>query len=330
MSVNGTILNTLILSHHGGSQSFDSARTAIKSHIDGLFSSEGGPTEPGEVRRAFATPILFSEKVGRHQVTIRARLFQRNTTSMFGANLIDQISGKDIEAQVKLQKQHREISGRPSTLDSGRYGKFGWRGNVASLLEFVDQACAAECGLETARKQQPADPTMPEYRNPTVDISDEQIVAMRDFLAALPAPTREFPTSSAARAQVQRGEQLFASIGCAVCHVPDMGPAKGVYSDILLHDMGYESMDLNSAEPYIVRVTKESVVVAEDVSIRETGRGTATYYGGTTEMSIDQSRASSNSSPRSPRSGRSFFRRLYEFSAPHPTDSSLGSVQGGQ
>ncbi len=313
ISTDGTMTNTLVLSHHGGSPMFQSARAEILSQIDSLFSGEGGPSESAEVRRAYATPILFQQKVGRYNVLIRARLFQRNTTSMFGSGLIDNITGQQIEAQAKLQKQHPEISGRPATLKSGRYGKFGWRGNIASLLDFVDQACAAEVGLETTRKKQPLDPTTPDYRNTTTDIKDDQIIAMRDFLAALPRPTRELPVDSQRLAEVNRGEQLFASVGCSICHVPNMGPAEGIYSDILLHDMGYPSIDLNPAEPYIVRTTPESRVVAVDVVSRTKGMGT--YYGGSAEISVDRvERIRGSASGRESRSNS--VQRYFEFSAP--------------
>ena len=136
---------------------------------------------------------------------------------------------------------------------------------------------------------------------------------MRDFLASLPRPTRQLPVDSQRLAEVHRGEQLFASVGCSVCHVPNMGPAEGIYSDILLHDMGYESIDLNPAEPYIVRTTPESRVVAVDVVSRTKGMGT--YYGGSAVISIDrveriQGSASGSESRSSP------VRRFFVFSAP--------------
>ncbi len=281
----GTVNNTLALSHHGGSPMFQSARANMMAQIDTEFSAEGGSTGPAEVRQGLATPILFTNQVGNYKVTIRARLYQRNTTPLFGLGLVDKVRGRDLEEQFKLQKQHPEVSGRPSTLGDGRYGRFGWRGNIATLLEFCDQACAAEVGLETSRKRQPRDPMTPGYRNPTVDIKDGQIVAMRDFLAALPAPVRELPSDSDERAMAIRGEQLFASVGCAVCHVADMGPAKGLYSDLLLHDMGYELIDLNHAEPYIDRATPASRTTKDVNSItRQVDRNTTGYYGGSESM----------------------------------------------
>ncbi|MGB1814432.1 MAG: hypothetical protein ACPHJ3_03675, partial [Rubripirellula sp.] len=96
-----------------------------------------------------------------------------------------------MDAIVKAQKAHPEISGRPSTLVDGRYGKFGWRANIASLIDFNDQACAAELGLETKRKRQPVDPLYPNYINPSIDITDTQIRTMTSFVKALPAPIRD-------------------------------------------------------------------------------------------------------------------------------------------
>src|SRR5207249_4927457 len=34
------------------------------------------------------------------------------------------------------------------------------------------------------------------------------------------------------------GQKLFEQIGCAVCHQPKLGDIEGIYSDLLLHDMG--------------------------------------------------------------------------------------------
>ena len=34
------------------------------------------------------------------------------------------------------------------------------------------------------------------------------------------------------------GEARFAALGCEGCHVPDLGEVQGLYSDLLLHDLG--------------------------------------------------------------------------------------------
>ena len=159
------------------------------------------------------------------------------------------------------------------------------------MLEFCDQACAAEVGLETKRKPQPIDPTNPGYRNPTIDISDAMIKSMAMFVASLPAPTREIPQDSADRQAAIRGEQLFENIGCAVCHVPNLGQVQGLYSDLLLHDMGSESIDLNPADPYIIRMTPTTTYSEQLVSSSQRSSAqfddtvSTTYYGNTTSMS---------------------------------------------
>jgi CxxC motif-containing protein (DUF1111 family) len=280
----GTITNTLPIAHHGGSPLFVEARKAMLSNVPAVFSEFGGPENAEETRRSYATPILFNNRIGKHRMTLRARLFHRNTTSLFGSGLIDLVSDSDLDAQVRAQKSHPEISGRPSVLDTGDYGKFGWRANVRSLLAFNDQACANEVGLETRRKPQPRDPMNPAYRNPAIDIHDNQIRTLTTFVAALPAPVRQAPDDSDLRAQAERGEYLFASLDCAVCHVPSMGPAQGVYSDLLLHDMGYESIDLNHAEPYRVAATPVRFVSTTMTTTTQRDMNTTGYYGGSSTM----------------------------------------------
>jgi len=277
---NGTVTNTLPLAHHGGSPLFERARKAVLSQVPAQFSEFGGPLNAEETRQSYSTPILFNNKIGQYEISLRARLFHRNTTALFGSGLIDRISASDIQAQVRAQKDHSEISGRPSILDTGRYGKFGWRANVASLLEFNDQACANEVGLETKRKPQPRDPMNPSYQNPTIDIPDNQIRAMTDFVAMLPPPVRKIPDDSELRQQALRGEHVFASVGCAICHVPNMGPARGIYSDILLHDMGYESIDLDHAEPYRVGATPIRLVSTTTTTTTQRDTMSSGYYGG--------------------------------------------------
>lgn len=283
---NGLMVNTAPLVHHGGTVAYREASKKFLANIPATFSEFGGPTTSEETRKANNGPIDFQKTVGHFDVAVRARLFQRNTTSLFGSGLIDQVPEKLIEQQARAQKHHAEISGRPSTLNDGRVGKFGWRGNVASLVEFNDQACANEVGLETARMTQPGDPTVPGYRNPGHDISDNQIRTMTSFVAALPAPMRRIPEDSELRAEVERGEHVFASVGCAVCHVPNMGPALGVYSDLLLHDMGPESFDLNPAEPYRIGFAVQKYVARDTTSTRtEMSQNTTGYYGGSATMS---------------------------------------------
>jgi CxxC motif-containing protein (DUF1111 family) len=42
------------------------------------------------------------------------------------------------------------------------------------------------------------------------------------------------------------GEKQFAKIGCAACHQANLGEVRGMYSDLLLHDLGPENADSGS------------------------------------------------------------------------------------
>ena len=55
---------------------------------------------------------------------------------------------------------------------------------------------------------------------------------------ALPKPVERRPSTTAESRQVEDGRKLFASTGCASCHTPKLGNVEGLYSDLLLHDMG--------------------------------------------------------------------------------------------
>ncbi|TWU16550.1 di-heme oxidoredictase family protein [Allorhodopirellula heiligendammensis] len=250
---NNSVLNVLPLPHHGGTSMLRQLHETLTQSTGAEYDDAGGATSAAEVRIANGSPLYFDQFIDGYRVRISARVYSRNTTALFGSGLIDKVSDKQLDQQMRLQKQHAEISGRPSTLADGRYGKFGWRANVASLQDFNEQACANEMGLQTSRRTQSSDATNPTYQNKSTDISDEQIQMLTHFVAALPAPRQSFSNDSLSNASISRGEAIFNQVGCGVCHVRNMPPANGIYSDLLLHDMGSDSIDLSHAEPYIVR-----------------------------------------------------------------------------
>jgi CxxC motif-containing protein (DUF1111 family) len=42
------------------------------------------------------------------------------------------------------------------------------------------------------------------------------------------------------------GQKMFAAVGCAACHTQDLGEAQGIYSDLLVHDLGPDLGDTGS------------------------------------------------------------------------------------
>jgi CxxC motif-containing protein (DUF1111 family) len=63
------------------------------------------------------------------------------------------------------------------------------------------------------------------------------------FVGSLAPPTRKSPETEQHAAEIAAGQKLFERTGCAVCHQPKLGQFEGIYSDLLLHDMGQTLTD---------------------------------------------------------------------------------------
>jgi CxxC motif-containing protein (DUF1111 family) len=106
------------------------------------------------------------------------------------------------------------------------------------LSEFVRVACANELGLGNPLQAQPASLSQPDYRPRGLDLTDQQCDQMTAFIASLPRPREVIPASAAEAARAVAGKKHFKQIGCTNCHTPDLAEAQGIYSDLLLHQMG--------------------------------------------------------------------------------------------
>lgn len=160
-----------------------------------------------------------------------AKIGRRNAPALFGAGLIDAIPDDAITAGAGTPVAFPEISGEVPRTPEGRVAKLGWKGDVADLATFVTRACAVELGLEVPGAPQPALPDAGPA--PGYDLALDDVVALTSFVSSLPRPERQ-PLEP----YTARGEAVFEEIGCAACHVRDVGGVDGLYSDLLLHDMG--------------------------------------------------------------------------------------------
>jgi CxxC motif-containing protein (DUF1111 family) len=131
----------------------------------------------------------------------------------------------------------------------GGVGRFGWRGQTATLRDFVLTACANELGLETAGHSQARDPLRTAYRAPGDDISTEECDALVAYVAALPKPRTDRPAHRDEDDTIDLGEAAFHSVGCADCHRERLENVVGIYSDLLLHDLGPRLADPVGALP---------------------------------------------------------------------------------
>jgi CxxC motif-containing protein (DUF1111 family) len=169
---------------------------------------------------------------------------QRNPSALFGLGLIDAIPAAAIEAMP--QKEAREspmTQGRVSRVKDGRIGRLGWKGQIASVEDFVLNACAVELGLEVPGHHQSVTPQAPKYRATGQDLTAEECAALVAYVRSLPRPAEQRPEGVAAARRLGGGKAAFARIGCADCHAPKLGDVEGIYSDLLLHDMGQEIAD---------------------------------------------------------------------------------------
>ena len=128
-------------------------------------------------------------------------------------------------------------------------GKFGWKAQVPTLLQFTADAMLNEMGI-----------TNPQFRdepcpqgdcaalafNPAPALNDDgrDVESITNFVSMLAPPVRGVITDES-----RAGEQVFSDIGCSACHRPTIrtGPSAVAgmnavefqpYSDFLLHDMG--------------------------------------------------------------------------------------------
>jgi CxxC motif-containing protein (DUF1111 family) len=174
---------------------------------------------------------------------------QRKTPALFGAKLIDDLDGRVIIAQERLQRMKWGLApsageelpvGRAFRTSGGRVGRFGWKAQTGSLADFVQAACANELGLGNPGQEQPRSMAQPLYEAPGLDLTAEQCRQLTSFIESLSRPVEKMPDDLNAQVLAVAGKQIFGKIGCADCHTPSLGSIEGLYSDLLLHRMGVE------------------------------------------------------------------------------------------
>ncbi len=213
----------------------------------------------GSLFQLFSIPTHGCQSVIPPEANIIAR---RVPIPVFGAGLVEAISDDSIRALEDPSDLDLDgVSGRAAMVtdrSSGdrRVGKFGWKSQVASLLDFSGDAYRNEMGITndlfpeeltfhlSDAQLRDCDPI-----DDPEDVPDlgtglrgiDNFEAFMKFLAPLPRGATT-PDSLA-------GEEVFRAVGCATCHVPtlmtgtnpnplfDRQPVP-LFSDLLLHDIG--------------------------------------------------------------------------------------------
>lgn len=205
--------------------------TRVARTHDGQFDSMDG--HGGPVARQFSVNSLGGKCGLPTGVPAQATLTSRRSAmTLEGTSLLDFVAEDDI---LKVQAAQPEaVRGRQNILTDGRAGRFGWKAQTATLVEFMGEAMRDEMGVTNPIR--PLDLVHgcgADKDGPEADAVP--LTALVAFLNTIDPPQ---PTDATLNS---RGAQVFNSIGCAQCHTPSFsGPGKTIraYTDLLLHDMG--------------------------------------------------------------------------------------------
>jgi hypothetical protein len=201
----------------------------------------------------------------------KGNLSFRIPTQMFGIGLIDSIQDREILAHHDAAAERAAalgITGHPNRSgNDGTITRFGWKAQNKSITMFAAEAYNVEMGITnelfpTATEEDPncngagkpapndVTRTAPDdsgnqaFDNPKHMLADwmQFQIMMRFMDAPQPDPS---PSPSA-----QRGRELFGSVGCDLCHTPQMQTAPAMlsavlenrpvnlFSDLVVHHMG--------------------------------------------------------------------------------------------
>lgn len=156
----------------------------------------------------------------------------RSAMTLRGTSLIDFILPTDILKNMATEPA--AVQGHPNYLSDGRIGRFGWKANTATLVEFMGDAYRNEMGL--TNNISPIDETDACGANaikPEIDALPLETTA--SFLTTVDNPAPSSACLSSA------GATVFQSTGCSGCHttsLPGPGFSAYLFSDLLVHDMG--------------------------------------------------------------------------------------------
>lgn len=171
-----------------------------------------------------------------------------------GAGLFARVRAADLAAAADpADADGNGVSGEVAWRPAGagrKPGRFGWKTEAASLGERVATALALDLGIATPAHPDPAGDCTPAqlacraHAGTGAPVAPAAFAALGRYLGALrPWPGPPAPAGD-------RGEALFAEVGCAACHRPSFAVASdpavtgrtteriAPFTDLLLHDLG--------------------------------------------------------------------------------------------
>ena len=205
-------------------------------------------------------PKVRIEKLNFGPLADGVMMSLRNSQAMVGMGYLEAIAEKDI-LQVAQQQKTQGLNGRPNYVRDDinkkqAMGRFGWKANQPSIRQQIAAAFSADIGVTSSLYPlTECTPVQHEclaaIKAPKPELRPELLDALTFWTQALAVPERR----DTHKPEVQRGEALFTSSGCAMCHVPEWRTGKYAavppisnqrirpYTDLLLHDMGPDLAD---------------------------------------------------------------------------------------
>lgn len=166
---------------------------------------------------------------------------QRQTPIMFGVGLIEAIPEPEILANVDpTDGDMNGVFGTGRLLNVGGMdvlGRFGWKAQIATVRDFVNDAFGGELGITTPDDGRGLALVSDADAVADPEVSASEVTDVTFYLSMLAPPPRR---SAVPSAQVLAGETLFGMVGCAVCHTPTLASTEGpahLFSDLLLHNV---------------------------------------------------------------------------------------------
>lgn len=207
-----------------------------------------GDGEPFILRR----PVVNATRADGTRLSGEVLVSPRIPSPVFGLGLLEAVPDSTLVSLADPEDLDGDgISGRVNLVsDLGgtlRIGRFGWKANVATLLEQAAIDYEASLGVSTSLTPEP---------DGSHELPDGRLFAVAHYTATLAVPARIDPSrlAPAERRSLARGEVLFEELGCASCHRPTLvsGPHPIAalahqtfhpYTDLLLHNVGFDLAD---------------------------------------------------------------------------------------
>lgn len=179
----------------------------------------------------------------------------RVAPAVHGLGLLEAVRSEDILALADPDDEDADgISGRPNYVPGldGKptIGRFGWKANVATLLQQDAGAAIGDMGITTSPNPQENCPQMQEECAQAIsggepEMTDFQLERLVFYTQTLAPPARRDVDDPA----VRHGADLFVKAQCSACHTPQIKTGEHEieqlshqhiqpFTDLLLHDMG--------------------------------------------------------------------------------------------